>query len=127
MHVTRLGQRIDSSLNMDRGMSMVEWSTIAGGQQGITTHSPMTDIMGNRVSRTTGEAIAVDEMSMGMASHNTVRDALGVGLYCGDRSMCMFDHNTVVGTRSDAGLGIRHRRCIAVIVNFQAGVRLWQY
>ena len=53
----------------------------------------MTEIMGNRVSRTTGEAIDVDEMSMGMASDNEVRDALGVGLYCNDRSMCMFDHN----------------------------------
>ncbi|HJQ85111.1 MAG TPA: right-handed parallel beta-helix repeat-containing protein, partial [Candidatus Binatia bacterium] len=90
----RLGQGIDISFNMDLGMSMVEGCTVIGGQEGITVHSSMTEIMGNRVSRTTGEAIAVDEMSMGMASHNTVRDALGVGLYCNDRSMCMFDHNT---------------------------------
>jgi len=122
----RLGQGIDISFNMDMGMSMVEGCTIVGGQQGITTHSSMTDIMGNRVSRTTGEAIAVDEMSMGMASHSTVRDALGVGLYCGDRSMCMFDHNTVVSTRSDAGSGIRTRRGIAVLANFQAEVSLWR-
>ncbi|HJQ74830.1 MAG TPA: hypothetical protein VJ814_08085, partial [Gaiellaceae bacterium] len=78
------------------------------------------------VSRTTGEAIAVDEMSMGMASHNTVRDALGVGLYCNDRSMCMFDHNTVVGTRSDAASGIRTRRGIAVLADFQSEANLWQ-
>jgi hypothetical protein len=122
----RIGQGIDISFNMDMGMSMVEGCTILGGQEGITTHSSMTDIMGNRVSRTTGEAISVDEMSMGMASHNTVRDALGVGLYCGDRSMCMFDHNTVVGTRADTSSGIRTRRGLAVLANFQAEVSLWQ-
>ncbi len=122
----RLGQGIDISFNMDLGMSMVEGCTVIGGQEGITTHSSMTDIMGNTVSRTTGKAIAVGEMSMGMASRNTVRDALGVGLYCGDRSMCMFDHNTVVGTRPDAASGLRTRRGFAVLADFQSEVDLWQ-
>jgi Right handed beta helix region len=120
-----LGQGIDISFNMNMGMSMVEGCTIVGGQQGITTHSSMTDIMDNQVSRTTVEAISVDEMSMGMASHNTVRGAMGVGLYCGDRSMCMFDHNTVVGTRADDS-GLRTRRGIAVLADFQSEVSLWQ-
>ena len=122
----RLGQGIDISFNMDLGMSMVEGCTVIGGQQGITTHSSMSDLMGNRVSRTTGEAISLDEMSMGMASHNTVRDALGVGFYCGDRSMCMFDHNTVVGTRPDTASGLRTRRGFAVLANFQSEANLWQ-
>ncbi|HEU5216595.1 MAG TPA: right-handed parallel beta-helix repeat-containing protein [Gaiellaceae bacterium] len=122
----RLGQGIDISFNLDMGMSMVEGCTVVGGQEGITTHSSATDIMGNRVSRTTGEAIAVDEMSMGMASHNTVRDALGVALYCNDRSMCMFDHNTVVGTRADNSLGLRTRRGFAVLADFQSEVDLWR-
>ena len=122
----RLGQGIDISFNMDLGMSMVEGCTVVGGQEGITTHSSATDIMGNRVSRTTGKAIDVDEMSMGMASRNTIRDALGVGLYCGDRSMCMFDHNTVIGTRSDVASGIRTRRGIAVLADFQAEAALWR-
>ena len=121
----RLGQGIDISFNMDLGMSMVEGCTVVGGQQGITTHSSETSIMDNLVSRTTGQAIAVDEMSMGMASHNAVRDALGVGLYCGDRSMCMFDHNTVIGTRPDAASGLRNRRGIAVFVDFQSEADLW--
>jgi parallel beta helix pectate lyase-like protein len=121
----RLGQGIDISFNMDMGMSMVEGCTVVGGQQGITTHSSMTDIMGNQVSRTTGEAISVDEMSMGMASHNTVRDALGVGLYCNDRSMCMFDHNTVVNTRPDSS-GLRTRRGFAVVAGFQSEANLWR-
>ena len=122
----RLGQGIDISFNMDLGMSMVEGCTVVGGQEGITTHSSATDIMGNRVSRTTGEAISVDEMSMGMASHNTVRNALGVALYCNDRSMCMFDHNTVIGTRPDAASGIRTRRGLAVLASFQSQADLWQ-
>ena len=122
----RLGQGIDISFNMDLGMSMVEGCTVVGGEQGITTHSSMTDIMGNRVSRTTGKAIAVDEMSMGMASHNTVRHALGVALYCNDRSMCMFDHNTVVGTLPDAASGLRTRRGFAVLADFQSEADLWQ-
>ncbi|MFL5942479.1 MAG: right-handed parallel beta-helix repeat-containing protein [Gaiellaceae bacterium] len=122
----RLGQGIDISFNMDLGMSMVEGCTVLGGQEGITTHSSMTDIMGNRVSRTTGEAISVDEMSMGMTSHNTVRNALGVALYCGDRSVCMFEHNTVVGTRADNSSGIRTRRGLAVLVNYQSEANLWQ-
>jgi hypothetical protein len=121
-----LGQGIDISFNMDLGMSMVEGCTIIGGQEGITTHSSMTEIMANRVSRTTGEAISVDEMSMGMASHNTVRNALGIGLYCGDRSMCMFDHNTVVGTRADNSSGIRTRRGFAVLASYQSEANLWQ-
>jgi hypothetical protein len=122
----RLGQGIDISFNMHMGMSMVEGCTVVGGQQGITTHSSATDIMSNLVSRTTGQAIAVDEMSMGMASHNTVRDALGVGLYCGDRSMCMFDHNTVIGTRPDTASGLRNRRGFAVFADFQSEADLWR-
>jgi hypothetical protein len=122
----RLGQGIDISFNMGTGMSMVEGCTVVGGQEGITTHVSMTDITGNRVSRTTGEAISVDEMSMGMAAHNTVRGALGVGLYCNDQSMCMFEHNTVVGTRADVSSGIRTRRGIAVLAGFQSEANLWQ-
>jgi Right handed beta helix region len=122
----RLGQGIDISFNMNLGMSMVEGCTVVGGEQGITTHSSMTDIMGNRVSRTTGKAIAVDEMSMGMASHNTVRDALGVALYCSDRSMCMFEHNTVIATRPDVASGLRTRRGFAVLADFQSEADLWQ-
>jgi Right handed beta helix region len=122
----RLGQGIDISFNMNMGMSMVEGCTIVGGQQGITTHSSATDIMSNEVSRTTGQAISVDEMSMGMASDNTVRDALGVGLYCGDRSMCMFDHNTVIGTRPDTASGLRNRRGFGVFADFQSEASLWR-
>jgi hypothetical protein len=65
-------------------------------------------------------------MSMGMASHNTVRDALGVGLYCNDRSMCMFDHNTVVGTRPDTASGNPTRMGLPVLASFQSEADLWR-
>ncbi|HEX4521380.1 MAG TPA: right-handed parallel beta-helix repeat-containing protein [Gaiellaceae bacterium] len=113
-----LGQGIDISFNMGMGMSMVEGCTINGGMQGITTHSSMTDIVHNRVSRTTGEAISVAEMSMGTATDNEVRDALGVGLNCDDQSMCMFEHNTVIGTRPDVASGNPTRRGVGLLASF---------
>ena len=122
----RFAQGIDISFNMNMGMSMVEGCTILGGAQGITTHSSMTDIVDNTVSRTSQQAIDVDEMSMGTASRNVIRDALGVALYCNDRSMCMFDHNTVVGTRPDASSGLRMQRGFGVLASFQSEVDLWQ-
>ena len=122
----RIGQGIDISFNMGMGMSMVEGCTIVGGMQGITTHSSMSDIMDNRVSRTTGQAISVAEMSMGMATGNEVRDALGVGLNCDDQSMCMFERNTVIGTRPDTASGDPSRRGVAVLASFQSEASLWQ-
>jgi nitrous oxidase accessory protein NosD len=122
----RLGQGIDISFNMGMGMSMVEGCTIVGGMVGITTHSSMTDIVRNRVSHTTGQAISVAEMSMGSAMDNQIRDALGVGLNCDDQSMCMFEHNTVVGTRPDVGSGDPTRRGFGVLVSFYSEASLWQ-
>jgi hypothetical protein len=61
-----------------------------------------------------------------MASHTAVRDAVGVGLYCGDRSMCMFDHNTVIGTRADTASGLRNRRGLGVLADFQSEADLWR-
>jgi hypothetical protein len=114
----RVGQGIDISFNMGEEMSMVEGCTIVGGMQGITTHSSMTEIVRNRVSRTTGQAISVAEMSMGSAMDNQIRDALGVGLSCDDQSMCMFEHNTVVGTRPDRASGDPSRRGFGVLASF---------
>jgi hypothetical protein len=122
----RLGQGIDISFNMGEGMSMVEGCTIVGGMVGITTHSSMTEIVRNRVSRTTGQAILVAEMSMGSATDNQIRDALGVGLNCDDQSMCMFEHNTVVDTRPDWASGDPTRRGFGVLASFNSEADLWQ-
>jgi nitrous oxidase accessory protein NosD len=122
----RVGQGIDISFNMGKGMSMVEGCTIVGGMVGITTHSSMTEIVRNRVSRTTGQAISVAEMSMGSAMDNQIRGALGVGLSCDDQSMCMFEHNTVVGTRPDRSSGDPTRRGFGVLASFYSEADLWQ-
>jgi len=100
-----LGQGIDISYNMDMGMSMVEGCTVTGGMEGITTHSSMTQVMDNQVSRTTMRGISVTEMSMGMVMDNEVRDAHGIGIWCNDRSMCSIENNTVIDT-TGAGYAI---------------------
>ena len=99
----KLGQGIDISYNMDMGMSMVEGCRITGGMEGITTHSSMSDIVRNSVSRTTMRGISVTEMSMGLVRDNEVQDARGVGIWCNDRSMCSIEHNTVIDAH---GVGV---------------------
>jgi hypothetical protein len=115
-----LGQGIDISFNMNMGMSAVEGCTVVGGMEGITTHSSMTAITHNRVSRTTGEAISVAEMSMGTATHNEVRGALGVGLNCDDQSICTFEHNTVIGTRPDPASENPTRIGVGLLASFRS-------
>jgi len=68
----------------------------------------------------------VAEMSMGMAMDNEVRDALGVGLNCDDQSMCMFERNTVIGTRPDTASGDPSRRGVAILASFYSEAGLWQ-
>jgi hypothetical protein len=114
-----LGQGIDISYNMDMGMSMVEGCTVVGGMEGITTHSSMTDIAHNRVSRTTMRGISMTEMSMGSVMDNEVRDAVGVGIWCNDRSTCMIENNTVVDTRPDSS-GDASRSGFGVLASFQS-------
>jgi Right handed beta helix region len=117
----RLGQGIDISYTMDMGQTLFEGCTVTGGMEGITTHSSMTDIVRNSVSRTTMRGISVTEMSMGMVMDNEVRDGAGIGIWCNDRSMCTIEHNTVLDTRpGDAGPGV------GVLASFQSEASLWE-
>ena len=118
------GQGIDISFTMGYGMSMVDGCNVVGGGEGIVTHSSMTEIANNRVSRTKVGAISMTEMSMGMIEHNTVHSALGVGIYCNDRSMCEVERNTVVGTMPDNAGGDESRRGFGVLASFQAEANL---
>jgi Right handed beta helix region len=120
MHGNSLGQGIDISYNMDMGMSMVEGCTVVGGMEGITTHSSMTDIVHDRVSGTELRGISVTEMSMGTVMDSEVSGALGIGIYCNDRSMCMIEHNTVVGTKPDPASGNPTRAGFGVLASFQS-------
>jgi hypothetical protein len=120
-----LGQGIDISFNMGTGMSMVDGCTIVGGMQGITTHSSMTEIVDNRISRTQAQAISVAEMSMGSAMGNHIQDAVGVGLNCDDQSMCMFEHNVVIGTRDASAGGNLSARGFGLLASFYSEAYVW--
>ncbi len=115
-----LGQGIDIAYNLNMGMSMVEGCTVVGGMEGITTHGSMTEIVHDRVSDTTMRGISVTEMSMGSVIDSEVTGALGIGIYCNDRSTCMIEHNTVVGTRPDVASGNPTRRGFGVLASFQS-------
>ena len=64
---------------------------------------------------------------MGMAIATT-RFATRSGSACtaATSSMCMFDHNTVIGTRPDTSSGLRNRRGLAVLADFQSEADLWR-
>ena len=57
---------------------------------------------------------------MGTRDGQHVSGALGIGIYCNDRSMCMIEHNTVVGTRPDTASGNPTRRGFGVLASFQS-------
>ena len=120
MHGNPIGEGINISYNMGMGVSRVVDCTVVGGMQGITTHSSMTEISDDHVSGTEQQGIAVTEMSMGTVMDNEVTGALGIGIYCNDRSTCMIEHNTVVGTRPDSASGNPTRRGFGVLVSFQS-------
>jgi len=124
MHGNPLGQGIDIAYNMDMGKSVVEGCTVVGGMEGITTHSSMTMIMNDRVSGTEEHGISVTEMSMGTVMDSEVSGALGVGIYCNDRSLCMIEHNTVVDTRPDSASGNPTRKGFGVLASFQSQAEL---
>ena len=108
MHGNPIGQGIDISYNMGMGMSMVEGCTVVGGMEGITTHSSMTEIMDDRVSGTDRARDLGRRDVHGNRDGQRGLGALGIGIYCNDRSMCMIEHNTVVGTRPDTASGQPH-------------------
>jgi parallel beta-helix repeat protein len=114
------GQGIDISFSMGYGMNMIDGCNVVGGMDGIVTHSSMSEIANNHVSRTTMTGISMTEMSMGMVERNTVRGALGVGIYCNDRSMCEVERNTVVDTRPDDANGDSSRRGFGLLASFLA-------
>jgi parallel beta-helix repeat protein len=113
------GQGIDISFSMGYGMNMIDGCNVVGGMDGIVTHSSMSEIANNHVSRTTMTGISMTEMSMGMVERNTVRGALGVGIYCNDRSMCEVERNTVVDTKADPS-GDPSRRGLGLLASFQS-------
>jgi hypothetical protein len=62
---------------------------------------------------------------MGTAMDNDIQDAVGVGLNCDDQSMCMFEHNVVVGTRDASAGGNGSARGFGVLASFYSEAYLW--
>jgi Right handed beta helix region len=89
-------QGVDVSFAMHDGMSMVDGCVVHGGDVGITMHTMMGDIVGNVVVGAAHHGIELTEMSMGKVERNEVRATRGVGIYCGDHSVCEVEHNRLV-------------------------------
>jgi Right handed beta helix region len=118
------GQGIDISYGTDKGESVVNSCHVVGGQEGIVTHSAMAMLARNRVERTSLRGISMTEMSMGGVERNTVRDANGVGILCGDHSMCEIHRNDVAGTRPDRRTGDLTRAGYGLVVQMGAEAEL---
>jgi hypothetical protein len=107
-----MAQGIEIRNSEGRPVTVVEGSTISGGQEGIVSHVSRVRIEGNDVSHTTLRGIAVTEMSRGSVLGNSVVGAGGAGLYCGDMSRCEFRGNEAAGVvasgpeRSRLGWGL---------------------
>jgi nitrous oxidase accessory protein NosD len=117
-------QGIDISFSYDLKPSMVKGCTITGGREGIVTHSVQAMLVDNHVRGTQLRGITITEMSMGMVEHNDVHDALGIGIYCGDRSMCEIKHNVVSNTRADHASGDSSRLGYAIEVWWESEAEL---
>ena len=118
------GQGIDISYGTDKGETVVKGCHVIGGQEGIVTHSAMAMLTHNRVERTSLRGISMTEMSMGGVERNTVRDAKGVGILCGDHSMCEIHRNDVAGTRPDTAAGDLTRGGFGLVVQLGAEAEL---
>ncbi len=117
-------QGIDISYGFDLPPSLVKGCVVTGGREGIVTHFTHAMLSHNRVSGTSLRGIAMTEMSMGGVDRNSVDGALGVGIFCGDHSMCMIQRNRVAGTRSDPASGDRSRAGFGVVVEYGAEAEL---
>jgi hypothetical protein len=102
----------------------VERCLVVGGLEGIVSHSAFVEFRENRVRDTTLRGIAITEMSMGTARENDVRDALGVGMYCGDYSHCLFERNVISGTRPDLDSSNGTRMGYGILATFGAEATL---
>jgi hypothetical protein len=70
--------------------------------------------------------ITVTEMSMGSVVHNEVSDAVGVGIFCGDYSMCEIEDNQVGRVRPDYASGDAFRHGFGIVSHYNAEATLAQ-
>ena len=113
-------QGIDVSFGFDVAPSTIEGCTVVGGMEGIVTHFAHVLVRENRVSETSLRGITLTEMSMADVRENEVDDALGVGIFCGDYSMCRIEGNSVFGTLPDRESGDRTRMGFGIVSHYGA-------
>jgi nitrous oxidase accessory protein NosD len=113
-------QGIDVSFGFDLAPSTIESCRVVGGMEGIVTHFAHVLVRDNRVSGTSLRGITLTEMSMADVEENDVTDALGVGIFCGDYSMCQIERNSVSGTRADLESGDRTRLGFGIVSHYGA-------
>ena len=119
-----LAQGIEISFSMHERPSLVQGCRVTGGREGIVTHLAVARIRGNDVRGTSLRAITMTEMSMGKIDHNTVLDALGIGIFCGDYSHCAIEDNHVAGTRVDDASGNPTRAGFGIVSHFKAHAKV---
>lgn len=102
--VGEFAQGIEIRNSDGRPDSVIEGSTVIGGQEGIVSHVSEVVVLDNVVTHATLRGITITEMSDGIVRGNKVSSVSGAGLYCGDMSRCEFTGNTV-GTVSSNGVG----------------------
>jgi hypothetical protein len=117
-------QGIDISFSLEQPMSVVEGCRITGGTEGIVTHFANAMLERNRVSGTSLRGITLTEMSMGMAERNEVEDAVGIGILCGDHSVCELASNRVSSVRPDRASQDATRMGYAIVSQFGAHAQL---
>ena len=113
-------QGIDISFSMHRDASIVDGCTVVGAWEGIVSHSSEVHVTDNTVRGTTSRGIAVTEMSMGMVDRNKVESGNGVGIFCGDYSMCEIERNEVSGMRPDTTTEDQMRDGYAIQAHYHA-------
>ncbi len=113
-------QGIDVSFAFDLAPTLVRGCTVTGGYEGIVSHFAHVEIEENMVRDTNLRAITVTEMSNGSVRENIVVDALGVGIFCGDYSVCDIRDNRVTGTRKDENSDDGTRDGFAIFSHFGA-------
>jgi nitrous oxidase accessory protein NosD len=118
------GQGIDISFSFDRDPSLVDGCSVHGAWEGIVSHSSRLRLVDNTVRATTSRGIAVTEMSMGAVERNNVESARGVGIFCGDYSMCDIERNRVSGTTPDHTTEDAMRAGYAIQAHFYAQAEL---
>ena len=110
----------DISFTADLEPSLVENCHLTGGQEGIYLGSVHAMAHDNYVRRTTLRGITVTEMSMASVEENTVEDALGIGIFCSDYSMCDIRDNSIADIRADRDSSDSMREGYGIVSHYWA-------